>query len=294
MKKTANKPCICSKDNIIYEANNQFLDLTGYKYKEIIGKSLEDISVLLRSKSQGSIQEIKEKTLYIFRKDDSPLEVTISCESLNHENHKVYYFHKQTDSLLAMLQANFDNIYINPNEAVAIFSYPDCLLLSHNLRYPINLKRMDVDYNNIIGNYVHFKKEVLQLFDKKAGFYLDEAISIELGGKETFWDTNGKIIKGEKGKKYFLVSFYEVTDRVEKKQLADKQKKDMTLILENITDGVNIIDNKGEYIYINKASREKTANYFPEGTARNSRMNYVALGLSDINGNRLSFEEVKP
>ncbi len=36
----------------------------------------------------------------------------------------------------------------------------------------------------------------------------------------------------------------------------EEQKKELEAIIENISDGISIFDNKGQYILINKSSRE--------------------------------------
>lgn len=122
-------PCIYAKDNIVYKANNKFLQSVDFKDDDIVGKSLMDLNKLLRSEFQSGIQDIIETShLYIFKSDDSPLKVKISCETLNNENNKAYYFEMEADQALKFMLHNFEDTYTTQNEAVAIFSYPYCIL----------------------------------------------------------------------------------------------------------------------------------------------------------------------
>jgi len=52
LKGTAEKPFLRSKNNIIAEVNTEFINITGYSNDELIGKSLNQISIMLRIDSQ--------------------------------------------------------------------------------------------------------------------------------------------------------------------------------------------------------------------------------------------------
>ena len=87
LKKLVEKPCLYSKNNIVTEVNNEFMNLTGYFEKDFIGKSLTEISCMLKIDSQIYLENIEnEYTCYMFTKEYEPIEVTISCKSLNCEN----------------------------------------------------------------------------------------------------------------------------------------------------------------------------------------------------------------
>jgi len=61
------KPCLYSCDNIITEANKEFIGFTGYALDELLGKSLIEIGVMIRINSQIPLDDISGKySGYVF------------------------------------------------------------------------------------------------------------------------------------------------------------------------------------------------------------------------------------
>lgn len=134
LERLANYPHIYTKNNITYKVSKSFLQLTGYKDGDLIGKSLFDVGILL--KSEQAIEAIKNNDyLYIFNSGSLPSEVKVSFDILNNENHKVYYFEKKEDSALQFILENFGGADTTKNGSVAIFSYPAGILLKHDKNY---------------------------------------------------------------------------------------------------------------------------------------------------------------
>jgi len=63
------KPSLHCKSGVITEADIEFINLTGYSKEEIVGKSLIELSSMLRIDSQIEVQNIKgNRKAYIFTK----------------------------------------------------------------------------------------------------------------------------------------------------------------------------------------------------------------------------------
>jgi len=284
---------IGTQNNIIHQASNGFMQLTGYRQSDIVGKSLVDLNILLRNGFQMPIQDIeKAYNLYIFKKDTLPVEVEISCKRLEDENNKIYYFDKKEEPFLKWILYNFDNMDINENESTAIFSYSGRILLKHNKSYIRTLPLMGIVSDHSIGRYALFPDKLSKLFEQKTSLHKCEVECISLKKVITYWDINIKIIREDRGKKYYIASFYDVTQKVYERKQIEKQKKEMSLILDNMSDTVNIINKKGEYTYINEAGKEKLAPYIADPMVANNKMIYNLFDFFDINGQKILFDNI--
>ena len=96
-KKLANIPYLVSENNIIVEINNEFTSSYGYSENELIGKSLTEISRLIRIDSQKYLNDIEnEYSCYMFTKEYEPREVTITCKNLQSKNRKTYFIDRKS------------------------------------------------------------------------------------------------------------------------------------------------------------------------------------------------------
>lgn len=59
IEKLSKNAHIHTNDNFIYRVSEGFLQLTGYEDCDLIGKSLMDLGILLKSEHQIAIQDIK-------------------------------------------------------------------------------------------------------------------------------------------------------------------------------------------------------------------------------------------
>lgn len=261
---SVNNPCIYTKGNTIYKVSKSFLRLIGYKNKDIIGRSFMDLMILLRCELQISIHDIDQiPYLYIFNSDNLPIQVKVSLYILDNYDNKGYYFEEKTDKTLDFILKNFDNNYTSKNESVAIFSYPDFILLKHNENYAYTLSLMNINYDNIVGQYPLFPNNILDLFKQDIPFHELGVESIDSHGVVTYWDINVKMIYGD-NIKYLVASFYDVTERVR----------------------------DGKYTCINKAGKENLSPYVSEIKALDSKIIYDSFRTSDININKLLLEEI--
>ncbi|WP_432352048.1 ATP-binding protein [Sporosarcina sp. A2] len=297
IEKLSKNAHIHTNDNFIYRVSEGFLQLTGYEDCDLIGKSLMDLGILLKSEHQIAIQDIKNVSyFYIFNSTNLPLEVKVSSDVLGNEEDKVYFFEKMEDAALQFTLDHFGNTETNKNGSVAIFSYPDCVLLKHDDNYIHTLSLMDIISDNLIGKHPSFSNNILDLMNQGISFHEFEVESKDCNGIATYWDINLKMISGNRNKKYLVTSFYDVTDRVREKKFIEKQKSEMELVVENMSDVVIVIDKDGKYTYINKVGRQALSQYIPKYISDiksvTSEMAYGAFEMSDTHGERLKFENI--
>ncbi len=283
--------CIHSKDNIIFKVSDKFLKLIGYKQDDIVGKSIRELSVLLKSNSQMYFQDIEDThSLYIFTNEDIPIDVTITYKIVTKENIKMYLFEENVNSLLKNILVNFYNLSINNKEALAIYSYPDCICLKSNRKYNDSLNLINNKADNHLGEPHPHPKYVSRILEEGGSFHEHEVEFIDTNGIVTYWDINLRLMHGEPGKIILTSSLYDVTDRVLQMKLLDKQRIEMEIILKNISDVINIVNNKGEFTYINKVGLDKLAPYTSDITSLDDKEQFKFFKYFDIDGNELLFE----
>ena len=82
----------------------------------------------------------------------------------------------------------------------------------------------------------------------------------------------------------------DITKRKKMEEKLEEQKKELEAIIENISDGISIIDNKGKYILVNKSAREM---FLPAYKDMNKAGNgYKQYELYDIHGEETSLENI--
>ena len=227
-------PHIYTKNNIIYMVSESFLQITGYRNHDVMGKSLMDLGSLLKSEHQLSFQDVEEiKYVYIFTNDNVPIEVKMSVDVLNNEEGKVYFFEQMNDPALQFTVDNFGSNHKNKNGSVAVYSYSNGILLQHDENYVETLSQMGHISNDPIGKSPSLTAAILDLF--KQGITLHEFEVESKGTNETptYWDVNIKMILGNRDNKYVVASFYNVTEKVIEKRELEKQRIEMEIILEN-------------------------------------------------------------
>ena len=145
LKDSDQKPFLYSKNNIVVEVNNEFINLTGYSNNELIGKSLTELSNILRIDSQINLENIEsEYSCYMFTKEYEPREVIISCKRLNYENEKTYFINEKVNSDIKEKVTYIENLYLSNEMGVALYSLPDLIVLKMNDKY---FEFVDAPYN---------------------------------------------------------------------------------------------------------------------------------------------------
>ena len=294
INRKAHIPHIYAKNNEIYKVSDGFLRLTGYGERDLIGRSLTDVGILLKFEHQLSIQTIQDETrVYIFKQDQLPIEVTISFSALDSDVN-VYYFEKLESPSLYFTLNNFGSKAANKNGSVAIFSYPEKILLQHDENYIDVLSSMDRHSDNVLGNHAVFPAAILDVLSEGLSLHEFEVKVVGAGGIETYWDINIKMITGERDRQFAVVSFYDVTERAYKVKCSERRHAGMELILDNISDAVTILDKDGNYVYINNMAKDFLSPYLPSHITNfesiDSKVAYEAYDLNDVNGEKIAFE----
>ncbi|MBU3110279.1 PAS domain-containing sensor histidine kinase [Clostridium lacusfryxellense] len=93
--------------------------------------------------------------------------------------------------------------------------------------------------------------------------------------------------------------FHDITDTIKQSGKIEEQKNQLEAIIENISDGISIFDNKGKYISFNKSERKMFFPYYEYNAQTNDRYyvyidktsdSYNQAMLYDINGDEIALE----
>lgn len=307
LKKKVQKPFLHSNNDIIIEVNKEFIDFIGYSKNELIGKSLAEISCMLRIATGIKLKNIeKDLSCYIFTKTWEAREVTISCKGLEDENEKIYFFKEKPNSRPEERLMFANQLCKDNKTGIALWSFPDLILLSVNQKF---LDFLDAPYNkkeNCIGRS---EKEIVTEFQEscvkdiwskvtKTGksYYAKEAMYEHLKRGITYWDLSIVPILMEGEPKFIVQITSDVTGRAisrklieEQSKIIEQQKNQLEAIIENISDEVFIVHKDGSVVPVNEAAR-KTLHKLD--TKRSMGEAYKKITYYDLEGNIISFEEL--
>lgn len=279
LKRVGEKPFLYSKNNIIVEVNDQFISLTGYPKNKLIGKSLHEISCMLRIDSQIYIENIKDKyDFYIFTQSYELREVAIYCKKLDSQDEKIYFFEEKVNSRIENKFQVINKLLLDNQSGIAIYALPNLILLKTNQLY---LDLLGKSYNSkeiIIGkkisDFVHSweeskcKKVFMNAINTGESFYGKEMKSLIRDYSEIYIDY--KIIPVfEEGEVKYIVSILDnVTEKVllrksseEKARIAKKQKEELEIIIENMSDGLTMIDKDYNLYLLNSSAKDFVYNH---------------------------------
>lgn len=274
------EPYLYTSGGIITEVNNEFIDLTGFAMDELIGKSLIEIGDMLKINSQICLDEMDcNYSGFIFTKLLEVREVNISLSRGRGTNEKVYFFVEKPnsrlkDKLIFVKQTFIDNI-----SGAAVYSVPDLVLLKANQRY---LDFLDSPFNkeeNSLG------KHIREIVTGYLGSQVEDIWKTALKTQKTSYTKEFRFDKFERGitywdsiqtpifengkMKYLFDTATEVTERVlknksielqnniikQQKEQLEEQNSQLMSIIENLSEGVVLTDNKGNFIMANTEAR---------------------------------------
>lgn len=298
LRKVTKGPFLYSKDNIVNEVNNDFINLTGYSNNELIGKTLAEINTILRMDSQVCIESIEDKySCFIFTNEYEPKEVTIYCENLNYQNEKTYFFKEKPDSNIKEKFQYIEHVNSVNEIGVAIYSVPDLTILRMNNKY---LEFIDVPYyksGSIVGKnraeIIHgFEGSNLQkvlLSNIEAGKpSFEKEIKCEYFERDTvYWDESLVPIFIDGKVKYVIETTTEVTEKVVNRNLAEKQREEFEAIIKSISDQVIFVDKNGKYKEINKP--DKNSPLYDSKPLKDNKTSYEKGEYFDINGDLILY-----
>lgn len=292
------KPFILFKNNVVLDINKKFTSLTGYRKKEIIGKSILEISNLLKTSSQISFEQIENGiTCFIFTKKNEPREVKISRSINSLESEKMYFFREKRHSRIENVMAFVSNISKDNSVGVAIFEVNYGIILKLNKKF---LAFSNIELNKS-SDYIGKKwKSAFNLSEESYRKYLK---IIKIGkpcffksvkctthnNKDTFWDMryvpipiNGKI-------KYLVQTAVDVTEIIVNKNTIEKQKQELEAIIENMSDELLIFNKNGKYTKINKSARDRA--FFDFNKVETVDKAYEKIEFFDMNGSKLKLKD---
>lgn len=291
--KNSEQASIRSRNEIIYKTNNEFLDLVGYRHEDIVGKSLTELSVLLKNNFQTCFSKMSDFTdIYIFNNEKLPIDVTITRKALKETNEKIYCFEKNINKALENIIFNFNNIDINSKEGMVAHSYPEFLHLKSNKKYTDMLVQSGFDGQDLVGRRSPFEEYRLNVISKDRSHNKHEVEFIDFNGKTSYWDIYVRLITDDSRGSYVLSYFYDVTERVLGREYLENQRIEMQIILDNIADKVIKIDKEGRYTYVNEAAKKSIDQYKENVISMEAKELNKSFKLSDINGKELSLDEI--
>ena len=275
------EPYLCLRNSVITEVNKEFIDFTGFTMNELVGKSLIEIGDMLRINSQILLENIDcNYSGFMFTKLLEPREVNISISFVKETNEKKYTFIEKLNSRLDDKLIFVEQMFSENISGVAVYSVPDLILLRANQMYldfldsPFNKEKNSIgrSIKEILTGFVGSKVESIwnTVVATQKTRYTNEFRFDEFARGITYWESTQIPIFENRKMKYRFVTANEVTEKVlknesierqnkmieQQKEQLEEQKKELEAIIENISDGISIFDNKGKYILVNKSARE--------------------------------------
>jgi len=263
LKSRTSKPFLHIKNNITYNVNNDFENLTGYLREELIGKSIAEINNILKIDSKNHFEDTeREHSCYIFTKKCEPREVTISCKRNQPENEQVFIIKEKNNSRIEERLSYAMRILLDNEIGVAIYNIPDLIILKVNRKFSDNVHNKNEDY---IG------KRLIEILPEFKGSQFEKIILnvIKTGDKydakevkyncskigDTYWDSSYVPIYVNGEAKYLVHTVIDVTEKVVLRKIIEEQKHELEAIIENMSDELIIFNSSGKYTKINKAAR---------------------------------------
>lgn len=288
------EPSLYSCDSIITGVNNEFIDFTGFAVDELVGKSSIEIGDMLRINSQVFLDSIdSDYSVFIFTKSLEPREVNISCVYDKGINRRMYIFSEKENSRLKDKLLFVEQTFIENVRGAAIYSAAGAIVLKVNQRYldfmapPFNKKENSIGksieecVSRVIGSQLQAMWDIVIQTQKSK--YIKEFRFDDIAKGTSYWDMILTPIFESGKMKYIYITATEVTKIVIKnqgikrknrmieqqnekleeqnnkieqqnKQLEEKNTQ-LTNIIENLSEGVIISDNKGKVIMINSEAK---------------------------------------
>jgi len=306
LKKFNKKPFLYSKNNIVAEVNNEFMNFTGYFEKDLIGKSLTEISCMLKIDSQIYLENIEnEYSCHMFTKEYEPREITISCKSLKCKNEKIYFIKETPNS---SVKEKFDfvkQLYTDSKTGYSIISVPDLILLKVNQNY---LNTLDEPYNKMDNSIGKKHKEIITGYECSEAeeiwksvittgkpYHVEEFQHNYFNRGVTYWNLAIVPIFVEGNLKYIINKMLDVTEKVLDRKLLHKQveiikeqKEQLEAVIDNVSDGVFILNKEGKHIKV----KSKTIDICPNDSIKYLGDSRKINKYFDMLGNEITIENM--
>lgn len=289
---TNTKASIYIKDNKVYKINDEFLSLTGYIGNDFLGKSLCEILEILKANKDSYLKNSKVLYKgYIFKNENTPKLITVTCEDLDSENKKIDFNQEDSNGFLRGVLSTCTDNPLDEKESSAVYSYPDMVHLKISDNYKKKGKLFFNKESSLIGTSLSFPNHILKHIKEKGYYYSEKEKFVSSKGITSYWTLKGTLIYGDSGAKFLRIAFIDDTDKVLTRKDLEEQKFEMETILNNIPIAVTKLDKKGNYTYTNDIDLKKFSHCRSDHDSLNSREIYKYFKLHDIDGNRISFEK---
>lgn len=297
-------PFITSIDKKVVKVAEGFVWLTGYTAEELSGKTLKELSSILRLHIDIS-EIIYEEDLFIFTKSLETRNVQIIRGESSSEG-TVYYFGERPYSRLdekypAMMQVQKDNTM-----GVAIFKMPEKILLAAN---QIWLNFLDKPFNEPANSFGKHISEIITGWKDSTSEQIWK--DLQASGKafrnkeyryenfkrgETYWDASLTPVFEGGLLKYAIEITTDITEKVmQKKKLEEQsviirnQNEHMKAILDNMSDVIFVVDRNRSIIQYNNAAK---AFFYNSQVDRKMGDSLEHTRYLDIDGNDVSLEDM--
>ena len=256
---------LISENNIVISVNKELLDIIACTQDELLGKSLLEVSRILRIDSQVNLEELKgEATIFLFSKELIPIEGKISCKIIDHGlrrifSFEIYHFSMANDKFNLISQLGTYR-----GDGVAFFTYPCLTLINCNQNFldflnpPFNIRTNSIgkDLVEVVPEYLLFGYEEIKSHIDKLGtsYYLDEkCVDIKNSGKEYWNITLVPIFAGFKVG-YIILSLEDVTEKLVNRNMLEQRNEQLEAVIDKISDEIIIFDKYGYIIHSNMGS----------------------------------------
>lgn len=288
------KPFVLFHNNVIKDVNYELELLTGFIKEEFIGKSLKDISEMLKINDCFNIAGLgKSTSCYIFTKKCEPREVSISCNSSESEN--IYFFKEKFNSRVEEKNMYFEQLCRDNHIGAAIYSYPDLVLLKANEKvienhYVYNNKEDAI--GKTLKELVEEKKwsmaesHILNAANSCSSYYVNELeCEHEFKGFK-YYDKSVVPIYVSGQLKYIVETLTDVTERVQQRKLNEEKTEQLEVIIKNISDGVFICNNEGKTVIANNNLRKGRQGL------KEIQDTFLYHKYMDMSGNEITYENL--
>lgn len=301
LKKAAEKPFLYSINNIVTLVNKYFINLTGFSENEFIGKSLMEISCMLKIDSQVCLENIEsDYSCYIFTKKNEAREITISCERLKSKNEKKYFIKEKANSSIKEKFDFVDQLYTDGKTGVAIRSVPDLILLKVNENYMDFFEEPFNKIENIIGKK---QKEIINRYESSTAeelcttvisngkpYYVKEFQYDCYKRGTTYCDLSIVPIYVQGKIKYLIETILNVTEKVLSRESIEKQadvikqqEEKLKVITESMSDALIVFDKHSKFTKFNKFIRNTF--FFKISALKNIEDGFEKFKCYDEDGN---------
>ena len=284
------EPSLYSLDSIITDVNDEFMDFMGFTKDELLGKSIIEIGDMLKVNSQIFCDSIYSvNSTFVFTKLLEAREVNISCFYIKETNRKVYTFNEKENSRLEDKLLFVEQTFIENLRGAAIYNVADSILLKVNQRYldfmepPFNVEESIIGKSikecvtRVVGS--KFLEMWNSVIETQKSQYIKEFRFDDSVKGISYWDAILTPIIENGNMKYIFLTATEITKMVIKNQgikrknrmieqqkeklesqnkhieLQNKQLEEkntqLTSTIENLSEGVVIMDYKGKVIMTN-------------------------------------------